>query len=81
MLSCKALAQQHASDYLDRQLTHRQRFGVRLHLMLCGNCRRFIAQFTLMRDVLRGSPPLTDETSARTTAEKLHKAYQEQKKY
>jgi len=80
MLSCKALAQQHASDYLDHQLTNRQRFSVRLHLMLCGNCRRFITQLKVVREVLRRNPPPTDETQVQATATKLHSAYHEQNK-
>ena len=80
MLSCKTLAQQHASDYLDHQLTHRLRFSVRLHLMLCGNCRRFINQLNLLREVLRRNPPPIDETQIQATAAKLHRDYHEQNK-
>lgn len=41
MLTCKELVA-HSSDYLDGQLTLRQRLVVRAHLAMCGNCRRFI---------------------------------------
>ncbi len=49
MLNCKTLAQRHASDYLDQQLTMRQHLGVRVHLLLCKICRRFIDQLRLVR--------------------------------
>ena len=46
MLTCK---QQVAvsSDYLDGQLSFRQRLLVRHHLLFCPNCRRFIRQMRL----------------------------------
>jgi hypothetical protein len=80
MLSCKALAQLHASDYLDHTLTTRERLGVRLHLILCKNCRRFIGQLQVVRDVLRRSPPPLEETRVQAIAAQMHKAYHEQKK-
>lgn len=43
MLSCKEVAQQ-ASDYIDQQYNWRQRMAFRLHLFICGNCRRYISQ-------------------------------------
>lgn len=43
MLSCKEVAQQ-ASDYIDQQYSWRQRMAFRLHLFICGNCRRYISQ-------------------------------------
>ncbi len=43
MLSCKEVAQQ-ASDYIDQQYSWRQRMTFRLHLFICGNCRRYINQ-------------------------------------
>jgi predicted anti-sigma-YlaC factor YlaD len=80
MLSCKAFAQHLASDYLDQQLTVRQQFGVRMHLMICRNCRRFVQQLKMVRDVLRISPPRTIETQVQATAAKLHRAYHAENK-
>jgi hypothetical protein len=80
MLSCKALTQLHASDYLDHALTPRARFGVRVHLVLCRNCRRFISQLQVIREVLRRNPPPTGDLQVQATAAQLHRAYHEQKK-
>jgi predicted anti-sigma-YlaC factor YlaD len=80
MLTCKELARQYASDYLDHELTPRQRFSVRVHLMLCRNCRRFINQLKMVRDVLRRSPQPMEETHLQATAARLHAAYQKEKK-
>lgn len=55
MLTCKELVT-HSSDYLDGQLTLRQRLAVRAHLAMCGNCRRFIRQMKLTQAVIRQMP-------------------------
>ncbi|MBG0844593.1 zf-HC2 domain-containing protein [Pseudomonas chengduensis] len=55
MLTCKELVA-HSSDYLDGQLTLRQRLAVRAHLAMCGNCRRFIRQMKLTQAVVRQMP-------------------------
>ncbi|MFV3091480.1 anti-sigma factor family protein [Pseudomonas sp. GW6] len=55
MLTCKELVA-HSSDYLDGQLTIRQRLAVRAHLAMCGNCRRFIRQMKLTQAVIRQMP-------------------------
>jgi len=80
MLNCKTLAQHHASDYLDQQLPIRQHLGVRVHLMLCKNCRRFIDQLRLVRNVLRHRPPALAETEVETIAARLYSAHHEKNK-
>ncbi len=80
MLTCKELTQLHASDYLDHELTSRQRFGVRLHLMLCRHCRRFVTQLQVVRGLLRHSPPPATESQVQDTAAHLHEAYHQQNK-
>lgn len=56
MLTCRELAHRHASDYLDGQLGWRARLGVRVHLAICGHCRRFVAQLRKVRLLLRDKP-------------------------
>ncbi len=46
MLSCKDTVRS-ASDYVDGRLSWRQRMALRLHLLLCDYCRRFLRQFRL----------------------------------
>lgn len=55
MLTCKELVA-HSSDYLDGQLTLRERLAMRAHLAMCGNCRRFIRQMKLTQAVIRQMP-------------------------
>ncbi|VXC55541.1 Anti-sigma factor [Pseudomonas sp. 8Z] len=55
MLTCKELVA-HSSDFLDGQLTLRQRLAVRTHLAMCSHCRRFIRQMKLTQAVIRQMP-------------------------
>ena len=55
MLTCKEQVAR-SSDYLDGQLTFRERLMVRHHLMFCPNCRRFIRQMRLMQATLKRMP-------------------------
>ncbi|WP_137818740.1 anti-sigma factor [Pseudomonas sp. 2FG] len=55
MLSCKELVA-NSSDYLDAQLSLRERIAVRTHLTICWKCRRFIRQMRLTQAVLRKLP-------------------------
>ena len=55
MLTCKEQVAR-SSDYLDGQLTFRERLMVRHHLMFCANCRRFIRQMRLMQATLKMMP-------------------------
>ncbi|MHC8390844.1 anti-sigma factor family protein [Pseudomonas sp. MDT2-39-1] len=55
MLTCKEQVAR-SSDYLDGQLSFREKLMVRHHLMFCPNCRRFIRQMRLMQATLRVLP-------------------------
>lgn len=55
MLSCKDLVAQ-SSDFLDGQLSLRERLGVRAHLAMCRHCLRFIRQMKVTQRVLRQLP-------------------------
>ena len=74
MLTCKEQVAR-SSDYLDGQLTFRERLLVRHHLMFCPNCRRFIRQMRLMQATLRMLPqePVkdVDALAQRLAAERL----------
>lgn len=59
MLTCKD-ASHLVSHSQDRPLSFRERWGLRFHLWMCGNCRRFERQIALMRRLLRQSDPRTE---------------------
>lgn len=74
MLTCKEQVAR-SSDYLDGQLTFRERLLVRHHLMFCPNCRRFIRQMRLMQATLKIMPEElvkdADALAERLAAERL----------
>jgi len=55
MLTCKEQVAR-SSDYLDGQLSFRERLMVRHHLLFCPNCRRFIRQMRLLQATLKALP-------------------------
>lgn len=65
MLSCKQVATV-ASDYLDNNSLDNNtplKWQIRLHLMMCANCRRFIRHLKITRQVSAGmvkKPPVED---------------------
>ena len=52
MLTCKD-ASRLVSEGQERSLHLRERLGLRLHLWICVNCRRFERQIRLLRRALR----------------------------
>ena len=54
-LTCKA-ASRLQSEALDHKLPLRQRFGLRVHLLLCKWCRRYGKQITFLRDAAHEHP-------------------------
>lgn len=53
MLSCKQVATL-ASDYLDKNTDSKLRWKIRVHLMMCANCRRFIRHLKITQQVAAG---------------------------
>ena len=52
MLTCKD-ASRLVSEAEDRPLGLRERLGLRLHLWICANCRRYERQIRFLRKALR----------------------------
>lgn len=52
MLTCRD-ASHLISERQERPLGFRERWGIKLHLLICVNCRRFEQQMALMRQALR----------------------------
>jgi len=73
MLTCKEQVAR-SSDYLDDQLSFREKLMVRHHLLFCPNCRRFIRQMRLMQATLRALPeeavPGADTLAERLASER-----------
>ncbi|HEB56359.1 MAG TPA: zf-HC2 domain-containing protein [Gammaproteobacteria bacterium] len=52
MLTCKQ-ATELASKSLDKKLSFRQRIELRLHLLMCRQCRNYLAQLHILRRAAR----------------------------
>jgi predicted anti-sigma-YlaC factor YlaD len=77
MLTCRELVQTLATDYLDVQLTWRERAAVRFHLLICNHCRRFMRQMALVRSLLaRRSEPPPAEPEVQEIAQRLYRQQQ-----
>jgi len=50
LLTCQEVAIL-ASDYLDKQIDGKLSLKIRLHLMMCANCRRFVKHLKLTTTV------------------------------
>ncbi len=52
MLSCRDVSQL-TSDYLNRDLPWQRRLAVRMHLLMCEGCTRYVAQMRAALALLR----------------------------
>lgn len=67
-LSCQE-ATRLESDSLDRQLSAREKWALRVHVLLCGACRRFRSNLRFMQEIVTRMPIPLSET---LVANKLH---------
>ena len=58
MFNCKKVTRM-VSDSLDHKLPLYQRFGIRIHLMMCKLCSRYKDQLLLMRKII--GPKMMDK--------------------
>lgn len=74
MPSCQDITE-HASEYLDRDLPRWKRMGIRMHLLMCIHCRRYVSQLKLTIDTIgkipEATPPIPDEKQIREIIEQL----------
>ncbi len=55
MLTCRDVTES-ATDYMERKLSMRQLLRVRLHLLMCRFCGRYVRQLAATREALRHLP-------------------------
>lgn len=60
MLTCKQ-ASQLLSQSLDRPLNRGERFGLRLHLLICKFCKRFWQQVVVIQNAIRLEVKMTEQ--------------------
>ncbi len=64
-----------ASDYLDKHIDGKLDFKIRLHLMMCANCRRFVKHLQLTTAV---APELIYKNKTPVDAEAILRRIKEQ---
>ncbi len=73
MWNCKQVVE-HSSDYLDRRLGLWARLQLRLHLIVCHHCRRYLRQLRATLGAVSGLEPRPREEEAKTLARRLAEA-------
>jgi hypothetical protein len=61
------------SDLLDRPLSLPQRFGLRLHLLICKWCRRYGKQIRFLHQAVHEHPDELSQASPRTLSPEARK--------
>ncbi len=59
MLKCREIVS-NADQLLDQEMSRRQRLGMKMHLLMCRHCRRYVRQFSVL---LRAVPFMHSEAS------------------
>ena len=67
MLNCRQ-ATEKASALLDGELTRSERWALRLHLMMCHHCRRYLRQLRLTLHIVRRLANTAEPTSERNVS-------------
>lgn len=73
MLKCKEIVA-NATDYVDKELSWSQHMSMALHLLMCGDCRRFIKYFKLSLHSLKTKPTISQEDADKLSTEIITKA-------
>ncbi|RYY74841.1 MAG: zf-HC2 domain-containing protein [Gammaproteobacteria bacterium] len=75
LLTCQEVATV-ASDYLDKHIDGKLGLNIRLHLMMCANCRRFVKHLQLTTKVV---PHLVYKNQGTVDAEAVLKRIKEKR--
>ncbi len=79
MLMCRDLARI-ASDYIDGELGTMDRVSVKMHLLMCGQCRTFIGNLRESIDLMKAhSSQQVDEELVRKIDERVAELLERQK--
>ena len=78
MLSCKQLTE-NANDYIEQNLPLKSRISVKLHLLMCIHCRRYVHQLKTTVTALTGLKSDWIDTADQETTDKLLEIYKQHK--
>jgi anti-sigma factor ChrR (cupin superfamily) len=75
MLNCREVTEK-ASDYLEQTLSWQQRLSIRLHLLVCHHCRRYLRQLHAVALAVKQIPtPTVSEEAIYKQIEVLKKDF------
>lgn len=74
MLKCRALVE-NADQLLDGAVNRRQRLAMKMHLLMCRHCRRYVRQLGAL---LRAIPFMHRKASDAEVAEVMDRIYNDQ---
>ena len=72
MLKCKHVVVKADALVDGAPLTKRERFALRLHLLMCHHCRRYVRQLRAMLSTLPREPDTLDDARTREVLDKLN---------
>jgi len=70
MLSCKNITDI-ACDYLEKHLPPYKRLQVKLHLLMCHHCRRYLSQLRTTIGTLKLKPKIISDEKAKQIVDKV----------
>lgn len=74
MLKCKDVVEKADALVDGSPLTWRERLAMRLHLLICHHCRRYVRQLRALLNNLPRNPDSLDDARTRDVLERLHKS-------
>ena len=72
MLKCKHVVVKADALVDGAPLTRRERFALRLHLLMCHHCRRYVRQLRALLNTLPRNPDSLDDARPREILDKLN---------
>ncbi|PUA29934.1 MAG: hypothetical protein B0W54_05185 [Cellvibrio sp. 79] len=78
MLSCKQVASL-ASQYLDKDTSTPLNWQIRLHLLMCANCRRFVRHLKITRTLAKNIELTDNAIDTETIWKHLQEKIQQEK--
>ena len=72
MLSCKQVAKL-ASQYIDEDTSAPLKWKIRMHLLMCANCRRFIRHLKITQTLAKKASLTSPETNSEDVWNKLQR--------
>lgn len=71
MLKCRQVVST-ADQLLDGDMGRRQRFAMKLHLLMCRHCRRYLRQLQALLRAIPFMHKQADETEIRQVMDRIH---------